>query len=132
MAIASDYAIARFGKTGDEPLSLTQAGDNPSFTFDVPQNADLTKRSPGILWYMVHSTGSVAQIKVDVSINGKAVTSYGPTSTDLTRPFHEIVGHDANDVAILKKGTNTVTFKYVSGVGTFKVSDIIVFFKVQV
>lgn len=127
MATAADYAIATFGPKGDEPQILEGPGDQPEFEFEIPDNAMVIapRWYEGVLWYMVHSTGAVNQIKVEVSINGQLVNGYGPTSTDLTRPFHEIVNK-----GILKKGLNKVMFKYVSGKGKFQVSDIVIFFKV--
>jgi hypothetical protein len=128
MATAADYAIAKFGTSGDEPLILQNPGDNPEFEFHVPDNALVVapRWYEGILWYMVNFTGTIKQIKVEVSINGQSVTGYGPTSAEFSRAFHEIVNK-----RILKKGLNKVMFKYISGKGKFSVSDIIIFFKVD-
>jgi hypothetical protein len=130
---AAQYAIPNSGShegVADEPHILQAAGQRFEFRIPLPDEAwvgdDRANSYEGILWYMVHSTGNVNQIKVEVSINGKLVNTYGPTSTDLTRPFHEIVNK-----GILQKGLNKVMFNYISGQGKFQVSDIIVFFMVH-
>jgi hypothetical protein len=115
--------------------SELKIGDNQvnvkDFDFTIPDNAAVTKQ-PSILSLMVHSMGAAKALKANVSIRPPGeqkfiqVWSYGPTDADLTRPFHEVVKTNQN---ALKIGTNRLKVTLESGQGTFRVSDIVVWFQ---
>jgi|KBSSwiStaDraftv2_1062776.scaffolds.fasta_scaffold483388_2 hypothetical protein len=123
MATVANYVVI-----SDNPTDL-KIGDNADnskeFTFSIPNNAAVTAQH-SILSLMVNSMGTVKALKANISINGVNVWGYGPTDTDFTRPFHEVVR--ASDQA-LKIGSNMLRVKLESGQGTFRVSDIVVWFQ---
>jgi hypothetical protein len=120
--------VAGYVVVSDAPSDL-KIGDNQvnvkDFDFPIPDNAAVTKQH-SILSLMVHSMGSAKALKANVSINGVNVWSYGPTDADLTRPFHEVVKGSEN---ALKIGPNRLKVTLESGQGTFRVSDIVVWFQ---
>jgi hypothetical protein len=129
MATVADYVVVT-----DKPFDLKSSGPTEKFlNFELPNTIVSGKRGPGILWYMVNSTGKMSGLKAEVRINGKTVSGYGPSDVDLSRPFHEVLSIPPEEEGnVLIPGTNSIEFLVVSGQGTFRVSDVVVFFQNQV
>jgi hypothetical protein len=128
MAVVADYVVVI-----DKPFDLKSSGPAEKFlNFTLPSTLVYDKRAPGILWYMVNSTGSMNDLKAEVRINAKVVSGYGPSDTDLSRPFHEVLSAPEAEGNILIPGDNSIEFQVISGKGTFRVSDVIIFFRNQV
>jgi hypothetical protein len=130
MATVANYVVI-----SDRPTDL-KIGDNADnsaeFPFPIPADAAIATAQQSqhpILSFMVNSMGAAKALKANISINGVNVWSYGPTDADLTRPFHEVV--KKTDQA-LKIGSNMLRVKLESGQGTFRVSDIVVWFQSNV
>ena len=118
--------VADYVVVSDAPTDLKISGDiDKEFSFSIPSTAAVATQH-SILSLMVNSTGAVNDLKANISINGVKVWGYGPTETDLTRSFHEVVKTTEN---ALKIGSNMLTVKVESGQGTFRVSDIVVWFQ---
>jgi hypothetical protein len=130
MATVANYVVI-----SDRPTDL-KIGDNADnsaeFSFPIPADAAIAGAQQSqhpILSFMVNSMGAAKALKANISINDVNVWSYGPTDADLTRPFHEVV--KKTDKA-LKIGSNMLRVKLESGQGTFRVSDIVVWFQSNV
>jgi hypothetical protein len=130
MATVANYVVI-----SDRPTDL-KIGDNADnsaeFSFPIPADAAIAaaqKSEHPILSLMVNSMGAAKALKANISINGVNVWNYGPTDADLARPFHEVV--KKTDQA-LKIGSNMLRVKLESGQGTFRVSDIVVWFQSNV
>ena len=133
MATVANYVVI-----SDRPTDL-KIGDNADnsaeFSFPIPADAAISatataqKSQHPILSLMVNSMGAAKALKANISINDVNVWNYGPTDGDLTRPFHEVV--KKTDQA-LKIGSNMLRVKLESGQGTFRVSDIVVWFQSNV
>ncbi len=114
----ADYVVIT-----DAELDLKLGADSDEdFDFEIPPTAAVAQRA--ILALMVNSAGSANDLKSEVSINGIKVFTYGPTDANLTRPFHEIVSGN-----VLRIGANNIKIRVVSGKGTFRVSDILIWFQ---
>ena len=130
MATVANYVVI-----SDRPTDL-KIGDNADnsaeFPFLIPAGAVITAAQQSqhpILSLMVNSMGAAKALKANISINGVNVWNYGPTDADLTRPFHEVLRKKDQP---LKIGSNTLRVKLESGQGTFRVSDIVVWFQSNV
>jgi hypothetical protein len=86
--------------------------------------------SPAILSFVVNATGSVQALEAVIKINNHTVVQYGPTNIDLTRPFQEVFRYRPNtNTPILKHVGNWITAEVVGGQGTFRISDVIVWYQ---
>jgi hypothetical protein len=116
----------------DDPIDIL-INAHEDFEFNIPSSAfvgpDVEGRTQDpILMLMVNYTGAaINDLKANASINDKNVWNYGPTDTELTRPFHEVV-----PAKLLKTGKNKLTVKVESGQGKLRVSDIVVWFQNKV
>jgi len=106
-------------------LKASAGIDDKTFPFTLPSTAAVATQH-SILSLMVHSMGAANNLKANVSINGVKVWGYGPTNADLTRPFHEVLKTSEN---ALKPGNNTLKIQVEGGQGTFRVSDIVIWFQ---
>ncbi|WP_224367827.1 hypothetical protein [Hyalangium versicolor] len=104
-------------KTGGTPDQLKQ-----EFVFNIPQSIDTQHNA--VLMFMVNGTAGSNNLVAQVAINNNVVSTYGPADTALTRPFHEIFPG-----GFLKTGNNNkIAVQIVGGSGTFKVSDVVIWF----
>src|SRR5215204_1809982 len=100
---------------------ILSSGDiDVDFTYGIPANA---MSNSCILEFMVN-TSSSSNLKVEAKLNsgGAPIFTYGPTSTNITRPFQKIFSG-------LKPGeVNKVTFRIVGGAGVFEIGDSVIWF----
>ncbi len=62
-----------------------------------------------------------------VQINGRQVFKFGPTTSAITRVFSQ-----AMHPTVLKKNTNTIFFKITGGTGGIAISNVVVWYRVNV
>lgn len=114
----ANYSIA----LGDAQQEVKSGGDiDKEFTFVIPPSAQ--RQLPFILQLMVQTLGA-NDLRVGVSINGSQIFNYGPSDTNLTRPFHDVVS-----AQVLNVGNNKLKVALLSGKGTFRFSNIVVWFQ---
>jgi hypothetical protein len=108
----------------DEPVTISKPGDPDTqpMSFSIPALAGGRQ----VLQFMVHTENANNLVAVAV-VNDKEAWQYGPTDTGLTRPFHDTISN-------LRKSPpdppNTIQFRIKSGTGTFRVSSLIVWYRV--
>ena len=93
--------------------------------FWMPENA-VIQRANAILQLMVYPRLDPDDLKVEVSINGTTVLTYGPSSADFVRSFH-VVFNAAN----LMHGDNFLRVKRTSGDGSgaFRLYNVVVWYR---
>jgi hypothetical protein len=130
----ADYVV--IPKT-DDPITVSIGGDTDDLReFDIPSSAlvglDISEKEargqlPVLSLMVNHVPVNQDELSAQIKINDKEVFHYGPTSTNLSRAFQEVLlPKDLN------KGKNTLEVKVLSGKGTFSVSDIVIWFQNQV
>jgi hypothetical protein len=111
----------------DDPKDLKVGADTDwDLDFNLPNTMAIDKTA--VLTFMVQSTGGGSQgLHAKVYINGHDLFTYGPTNTDLSRPFQVLFQDPTHP--ILQKGNNNIAIKLLGGLGTFRFSDVVVWFK---
>jgi hypothetical protein len=76
--------------------------------------------------FMVNTTNSPNDLRVQCRLGGQAgplIWSYGPTDTQLTRPFQQIFN------GLTVAGPNTLHFRIVGGTGAMDITNLVVWFQ---
>ncbi|WNG33883.1 hypothetical protein F0U61_09745 [Archangium violaceum] len=93
------------------------------FTFNIPLTVRVEQAQ--VLALMVHAVaGTINNLHAEILLNNTQVFTYGPTNRSFTAPFHKVVPGN-----ILKAGSNTMAVRVVNGQGTFRASDILLWFQ---
>jgi hypothetical protein len=116
-ATVADYIVV--SKTG---VDLQVGSDlDKDFNFSVPGSAAVGERA--VLMLMVNTTNT-DNLKADVRINGHNVFTYGPSDTNLARPFHAVL-----DGGVLKTGSNKMEVVISGSSGRFRATDLVQLFQ---
>jgi hypothetical protein len=126
MGEASDFRLFR-----DEQFVIGVAGhDEETFGRQLPPN--LASRSDAVLSWMIDTEKDTAERQIEIFVNGKTLGLTAAISGSVYHTQHEIVQVEKSGAALTAGMNNDITFKVVHGSGPVKLSDVVLWFRVNV
>jgi hypothetical protein len=116
-----DYVIS-WNPAGDGEQVLSENDRQKVWEFNLPGGADDTRAT--VVTFMVNSTDA-DDLEFQFSLNSHTKTYR--IDTDILRGFQEVVNAGALNVSDPTK--NAVTFKWKSGDGLLKISNVVIWFQ---
>lgn len=115
--------VANYRVVSDNPFTISTSGDRDrDVNFNIP-----VEHLPGgndlVQWRV--NTRSANDLRFRVSVNDTTVLDYGPSDENLTRDFLEVA------VGVVD-GANNIRFNIFGGSGSVDISDIIVWYQLNV
>ncbi len=122
MPVAADFAFP--GGSAIDVVNIRTGGETSrQLSLTLPSN---TRLGDGGIIQLTIKPIDPDKIQARVRINNVDVFSFGPTSSALTRSFH-----DPFQIQGLRVGNNTIQFAIVGGTGQLLISDTVIWYKVD-